>query len=66
MELINQSNQERLYVMFIMTKINEKKIVLNDEKMERTNERKKKEISVKTKVKQDGDSGQSVGRYEQI
>jgi hypothetical protein len=68
MELINQSNQERLYVMFIMTKINEKKIVLNDKKWkERTNERtQKKEISVKTKVKQDGDSGQSVGRYEQI
>jgi hypothetical protein len=45
-----------------------KKIVLNDKKWkERTNERtQKKEISVKTKVKQDGDSGQSVGRYEQI
>jgi len=42
MELINQSNQERLYVMFIMTKINEKKIVLNDEKWkERTNAKKR-------------------------
>ncbi len=62
MELINQSNQERLSVMFIMTKINEKKIVLNDEKWkERTNERRNKRD-----IGQDGDSGQSVGRYEQI
>ncbi len=47
MELINQSNQERLYVMFIMTKINEKKIVLNDKKWkERTNERTQKKRDI--------------------
>jgi hypothetical protein len=42
------------------------KNVKSEQCKERTNERTKKEISVKMKVKQAGDSGQSVGRYEQI